>query len=179
MLIDCVYRQGDMCRAVNESINTVSETRGWGCASDNHCGWIMPGATGKDRDRLLIGFYKNFKIWKPDDVLYSSQLAGHDSFDENDYSTIEYEAGMTGKFPPTTGHFYKDIIAGHVAASHLARDLSFSGIFFDGESHYYIDGSAAKFRRVLCLAYDEKEKKYYQFDEDGKLKEINAYQNWM
>lgn len=31
-----------MCRAVNESINTVSETRGWGCASDNHCGWIMP-----------------------------------------------------------------------------------------------------------------------------------------
>ena len=57
MLIDCVYRQGDMCRAVNESINTVSETRGWGCASGNHCGWIMPGATGKDRDRLLIGFY--------------------------------------------------------------------------------------------------------------------------
>lgn len=46
-----------MCRAVNESINTVSETRGWGCASGNHCGWIMPGATGKDRDRLLIGFY--------------------------------------------------------------------------------------------------------------------------
>lgn len=38
-----------MCRAVNESINTVSETRGWGCASDNHCGWIMPGATGKYR----------------------------------------------------------------------------------------------------------------------------------
>ena len=60
MLIDCVYRQGDMCRAVNESINTVSEIRGWGCASDNHCGWIMPGATGKDRDRLLIGFYKSF-----------------------------------------------------------------------------------------------------------------------
>ena len=82
---------------------------------------------------------------------------------------------MTGKFPPTTGHFYKDIIAGHVAASHLARDLSFSGIFFDGESHYYIDGSAAKFRRVLCLAYDEKEKKYYQFEEDGKLKEIKGY----
>lgn len=82
MLIDCVYRQGDMYRAVNESINTVSETRGWGCASDNHCGWIMPGATGKDRYRLLIGFYKSFKNCKPDDVLYSSQLAGHDSFDE-------------------------------------------------------------------------------------------------
>lgn len=98
MLIDCVYRQGNMCRTVNESINTVSETRSWGCASDNHCGWIMPGATGKDRDRLLIGFYKSFNNWKLDDVLYSSQLAGHDSFDENDYSTIEYEAGMLALF---------------------------------------------------------------------------------
>lgn len=106
MLIDCVYRQGDMCRAVNESINTVSETRGWGCASDNHCGWIMPGATGKDRDRLLIGFYKSFKNWKPDDVLYSSQLAGHDSFDENDYSTIEYEAGMLALFMEKNGNTY-------------------------------------------------------------------------
>ena len=50
MLIDCVYRQGDMCRAVNENINIVSETRGWGCACDIQCGWIMPGATGKDSD---------------------------------------------------------------------------------------------------------------------------------
>ena len=79
---------------------------------------------------------------------------------------------MTGKYPPTVGHFYKDVIAGHVAASHLARDKSFRGIFFDGESHYYIDGSAAKFKRILCLAYDEALRKYYQLEEDGNLKEI-------
>lgn len=81
---------------------------------------------------------------------------------------------MTGKYPPSVGHFYKDIIAGHVAASQLARDKSFSGIYFDGESHYYIDGTAAKLRRILCLAYDEKTKKYYQLEEDGKLKEIRG-----
>ena len=51
-----------------------------------------------DRDRLLMEIYKRFKNHKPDDVLYSSQLAGHDSFDENDYSTIEYEAGMLALF---------------------------------------------------------------------------------
>ena len=98
MLIDCVYRQGDMCLAVNETINKVRETRGWGCASDIRCGWILPGATGMDRDRLLMEIYKRFKNHKPDDVLYSSQLAGHDSFGENDYSTIEYEAGMLALF---------------------------------------------------------------------------------
>ena len=79
---------------------------------------------------------------------------------------------MTGKYPPSIGHFYKDIIAGHVAASHLARDFRFRDIFYDGESHYYIDGSAAKFGRILCLAYDEKPEKYYQLEEDGCLKEI-------
>lgn len=84
---------------------------------------------------------------------------------------------MTGKYPPSVGYFYKDIIAGHVAASFLARDKDFSGIYFDGESHYYIDGTAAKFRRILCLAYDEKTKKYYQLEEDGKLKEIRGLRN--
>ncbi len=79
---------------------------------------------------------------------------------------------LTGKLPPSTGPFYKDIIAGHVAASFLAGDLSFSGIFFDGESHYYIDGSAVNSGRLLCLAYDESEKKYYQLEEDGSLKAI-------
>lgn len=34
---------------------------------------------------------------------------------------------MTGKYPPTIGHFYKDVIAGHVAASRVARDKSFKG----------------------------------------------------
>lgn len=81
---------------------------------------------------------------------------------------------MTGKYPPTVGHFYKDVIAGHVAASFLARDKNFSGIFFDGESHYYIDGSAAKFRRILCLLYDENQRKYYQLEEDGSRKEIRG-----
>lgn len=84
---------------------------------------------------------------------------------------------MTGKYPPSVGHFYKDIIAGHVAASYLAREKSFSGIYFDGESHYYIDGTAAKFRRILCLAYDENTKKYYQLEEDGKLEEIRGLKN--
>lgn len=79
---------------------------------------------------------------------------------------------MTGKYPPTVGHFYKDIIAGHVATSLLANDKSFDGIFFDGASHFYIDGSAAKFKRVLCLVYDENAKKYYQLEEDGALKKL-------
>ena len=80
---------------------------------------------------------------------------------------------LTGKYPPSTGHFYKDIIAGHVAAASVARDRKFRGIYFDGKSHYYIDGSVLKNRRLLCLAYDENKKQYYEFTENGDYKYIN------
>lgn len=79
---------------------------------------------------------------------------------------------MTGKFPPSIGHFYKDIIAGHVAASLVAGNKRFQGIYFDGESHFYIDGSVTYRKRLLCLAYDEEAKKYYEYGLDGTYKAI-------
>ena len=79
---------------------------------------------------------------------------------------------LTGKFPPTKGHFYKDVIAGHVAASLVADDFNFKGIYWDGASHFYIDGSTTRTKKLLCLAYDENEKKYYEFMEDGTFKKI-------
>lgn len=94
MIIDCVFKQGDMCLAVNDRIENVKKTRGWDCNSDVRCGWMLPGATGIDRDMLLLERYRKLKRMKPDDILYWSQLAGHDSQNNNDYFTIEYEAGM-------------------------------------------------------------------------------------
>lgn len=129
----------------------------------------------KEEHKELLAWMRKLRLFYETDI----QIFVHAGVDEEipeeeaawcTIGTPDYV--MTGKYPPTTGHFYKDIIAGHVAASQLARDMNFSGIFFDGESHYYIDGSAEKFRRILCLAYDEATKKYYQLEEDGQLKEI-------
>jgi serine/threonine protein phosphatase 1 len=95
------------------------------------------------------------------------------SEEELDYCTIGTpDYVFTGKYPPSTGHFFKDIIAGHVAASQLARDKSFSGIYFDGQSHFYIDGSTTRTKRVLCLVYEETEKIYYELKDDGSLKQL-------
>lgn len=77
---------------------------------------------------------------------------------------------MLGKYPPTKGKFYKDIIAGHVAAKRVAGYKDFEGIYFDGESHFYIDGSGGDRTSLLCLAYDEEEKTYYDYKPDGSLK---------
>ena len=98
MLIDCVYKQGEMCLAVNEKIENVKKIYGWWCKSDTPCGWVMPGATDKDRDNLLLERYRVIKRYKPDEALYWSQLAGHDACSDDDLSTIEYEAGMLALF---------------------------------------------------------------------------------
>ncbi len=62
------------------------------------------------------------------------------------------------KYPPTKGKFYKTVIAGHVGTSseYLANDPDFHGIYYDGESHYYIDGSTVISGKapILCLDRD-------------------------
>lgn len=58
------------------------------------------------------------------------------------------------KFPPTLGSYDKDIIAGHVGAPGLAGDDCFEGAFWDGESHYYIDGATELTGRITVLRYD-------------------------
>ena len=40
----------------------------------------------------------------------------------------------------------------------------------DGETAFYIDGSANKNRRLLCLGYDEETGCYYDFGLDGSKK---------
>lgn len=81
------------------------------------------------------------------------------------WTTQEYV--FTQKFPAETGPFYKDIIAGHVGTSGLAGDPDAHGVFWDGENHYYIDGSIQRGGRLNLLAWDG-EGGYRQWDDGWK-----------
>lgn len=59
-----------------------------------------------------------------------------------------------------TGEFYMDIIAGHIATSRISGDEDFHGVYHDGMSHYYIDGTVVVSGRIPVLAYDEESGKY-------------------
>lgn len=81
---------------------------------------------------------------------------------------------FTEKFPAETGSFYKDIIAGHVSSATVAEDDSFLGkVFWDGESHFYIDGDTPKSHLIPVLKYNVDTKVYSSFEklEDGTLQE--------
>lgn len=95
------------------------------------------------------------------------QIFVHAGIDEESgewwpWATPEYT--FTGKFPPEAGQFYKDIIAGHVGTSGLAGDPAYHGVFWDGRSHYYIDGSVQRSGRLNLLTWEE-ERGYRQWDD--------------
>ena len=105
------------------------------------------------------------------------QIYVHAGVDEEAGEYWEWGSGeeiFLWKFPATTGRFIKTVIAGHIGTSSLARDKMFHQIFYDGKSHYYIDGSVYNHGRLLLLGYDETERKYYQIEKRGRF-EIEKY----
>lgn len=82
-----------------------------------------------------------------------------------EWSTNEYT--YTWKYPAETGKFCMDIIAGHVGTRRISGDPTFHDVYYDGESHYYIDGSVRDSGVIPVLMYDTETKRYYQMTEHG------------
>ncbi len=76
---------------------------------------------------------------------------------------------FTEKYPAQTGKFCGDIkiIAGHIGTAEISGDPGFHDIYFDGESHYYIDGTVLKSGTIPVIKVDTKRNKYYRVTETG------------
>lgn len=73
------------------------------------------------------------------------------------------------KYPAQTGPFCMDIIAGHIGTGEIAQNPAFNDIFFDGESHYYIDGTVHISGVIPVIMVDTETNKYYNVKESGVL----------
>ncbi len=112
-----------------------------------------------ENHKELIKWLKGLRLYYKTD----KQIYVHAGIDEEagelwELGTADYY--FTGKYPPTIGSFYMDIIAGHVSVATASKGEVLGEIYFDGMSHYYIDGSVSKNKRLLVLGYDEKSEKY-------------------
>lgn len=76
---------------------------------------------------------------------------------------------LMGKFPPSIGPFDKDIIAGHVGtgSEYLANDENFHEVFWDGYSHYFLDGSSEFSHYIPVLKYDTETTRYTRFTSEN------------
>ena len=81
---------------------------------------------------------------------------------------------LTEKYPAETGHFdcgepdrEMKIVAGHVGTAEISGDPRFHDIFYDGQSHYYIDSTVLDSGYLNVLAVDTGADKYYSVTENG------------
>lgn len=120
----------------------------------------------------LISWIKKLPLYYENE----NQIFVHAGIDEEaeDYwkhgTSREY---FLSKYPATFGKFYKDIIAGHVGTSSLAEN-GYHDVFWDGKSHFYLDGETNRSGMVPVLKYDTITKKYSsykkQMDDAGHQK---------
>lgn len=106
----------------------------------------------KSKDTLLFNKTENviFAHWGIDESWeknWKLKTSDQDMFQE--YTTLN------------TGQFYKTVVAGHFPTSFLANDPKYHDIFFDGESHYYIDGSVQESGKLNMLIYNEQTNKFH------------------
>lgn len=62
-----------------------------------------------------------------------------------------------------------DIVAGHTSTVTISGNPDFHGVYFDGKSHYFIDGSTVTTGILPVLIYDTETGKYAELVKDGLL----------
>ena len=108
--------------------------------------------------------------------LTDNQVFCHAGVDEE--AGEDWEVGTsdyiyTEKYPASIGKFCIDIVAGHISTASITNDPKYQGIYFDGCSHYYIDGDVLKNGYITILMYDTNENKYYEITNNGKQELMN------
>lgn len=131
----------------------------------------------KDNHGELLKWMKRLPYYYATDT----QIFVHAGVDEEagdwwNVGTPDYY--FTGKYPPTLGEFYMDIIAGHTATSSIVGEREFHDVFYDSQSHYFIDGGVERSSNIPVLVYDDEKKKYYSLKGDlkgGRLDKVRDY----
>lgn len=129
----------------------------------------------EENDDDYIIFMQNLPLYHVEgDIIFV-----HAGIDEEAGEEWEWESTVRDyleKFPAETGHFKggMTIVAGHVGTAVITGNPRFHDIYFDGESHYYIDGTVYGSGFIPVLMYDTDEETFYQVVEGGKY-EVEPY----
>lgn len=135
-----------------------------------------------DRDDVYINWMANLPLYYTE----GNTIFCHAGIDEDaeefwEVGTDEYT--FMWKYPAQTGKFECGdleikIVAGHVGTAEISGNPRFHDVYFDGESHYYIDGTVLDSGEIPVLAVDIENNKYYQATDSG-LCIVEPYdENW-
>lgn len=134
----------------------------------------------------FFGFTENYNETKEDEYLswmsnlplyhvVENAIFVHAGIDEEAAVEGDWEWGtgehfFTSKFPAEIGqiaNFDMKIVAGHVSTNTISSDPRFFDIFYDGGSHYYIDGCVQKSGEIPLLMYDTESDNFYRVTDNS------------
>ena len=123
----------------------------------------------KDND-----YYKQWMKELPRYYETEKQIFVHAGINETgtDFKKVTKDYEYIQKYPITLGKYLKDIIAGHTRTNYFFQNKNCHDIYYDGSSHYFIDGSVNEGGKLNVLMYDNKTDKYYEL-KNGRFIKIN------
>jgi predicted MPP superfamily phosphohydrolase len=114
-------------------------------------------------DKTIINWLKALKYFYETDT----QIFVHAGVDEEageDWKWGTEDYYFCCKYPHTIGKFDKDIIAGHIGTCTIVNDKNYHNVFWDNQSHFYIDGTTETSKFIPVLKYDTKTNIYTSFE---------------
>lgn len=139
---------------------------GWCSISSEHFDY---GSSTKQSDRSYIMWMKRLpRYYTEGKTIFVHAGINEEAADLWELSTDKYT--FVEKYPAQTGKFYANqkIVAGHVGTAGISGDSSFHDIFYDGESHYYIDGTVLESGIIPVLMVDTDKDQYYSVTKNGE-----------
>ena len=132
---------------------------------------------GNAEDDNYIIFTQNLPIYHVEgNILFQHAGINEEAGEEWEWESTDWD--FLEKFPAETGYFEggMTIVAGHVGTAVVSGNSRFHDVYFDGESHYYIDGTVYVSGIINVFMYDTVEDVFYQVTESGKY-EIEPYED--
>ena len=116
----------------------------------------------REKHRELLSWLRSCPLYydTPEQIFVH---AGVDEDCGRDWELYTPKSVFTERFPAQFGRFYKTIIAGHIGTETMHGDGSHTP-YFDGYSHWYIDGSVEKTGKLNVLTYDTATLEYSHFN---------------
>lgn len=150
----------------------------------NHDDWVVDGTStidfmiaGRDRYRVDDGSDDKYIQWisnLPTHYVEGNTIFVHAGIDEDAGDLWEWSTSdeiFTFKYPADVGKIPgldMKVVAGHVGTAEISGDPRYHDIYYDGESHYYIDGTVLDSGMIPVLMVDTETDKYYRVTETGQ-----------
>lgn len=122
-------------------------------------------------DSTYLSWFSSLPLYR----VIGNTIFVHAGIDEEAAEAGYWELGTgehfyTSKTPAETGkiaNFDMKIVAGHVGTHNISGQSDYHDIYYDGGSHYYIDGTVQISGEIPVLMYDTEREKYYRVTDNG------------